>query len=56
LAASIKPGRHVYESQGGIWFLSTPQAATEHLKAKVHTIEKQTAQTNAQGKGPASKR
>ena len=49
-SASIKPGKHVYESRGGIWFMSTPHTATEHLKAKVHQMEKQAQQLPALGK------
>lgn len=39
----MKGGKHVYEQKGGLWFLSTPHTATEHLKARTHKAEKELA-------------
>jgi len=49
--ATLKPGRHVYEQKGGLWFLATQQQATEHLKAKVHKAEKEQAKQTAANVG-----
>lgn len=38
---SIKPGKSVYEQHtNGLFFLSTPGVATEHVKSKIKKIEK----------------
>jgi chaperonin cofactor prefoldin len=50
---SLKPERHVYEQKGGLWFLTSQQQATEHLKARVHKAEKEQAQTAAKGSAAA---
>ena len=45
----------MYESRGGIWFLSSAHDAGEHLKAKLHKTENKITAANKQLTPPITK-